>query len=75
MGRLAGFSYRDVVKRLRKLGFKFYRQCKGSHEIWFNPETRQKVTIPRHSGDIQEGTLKCILKVAGIEVEIFLNVK
>ena len=34
MGRLSGFRYRDVAKRLRKLGFIFDRQAAGSHEIW-----------------------------------------
>jgi hypothetical protein len=37
MGRLAGFKYREVVKRLKRLGFQFDRQAAGSHEIWFNP--------------------------------------
>lgn len=37
MGRLAGFRYRDVVARLRKLSFEFRRQAAGSHEIWFSP--------------------------------------
>lgn len=36
MGRLAGFSYREVTKKLGKLGFEFYRAAKGDHEIWFN---------------------------------------
>jgi predicted RNA binding protein YcfA (HicA-like mRNA interferase family) len=39
MGRLAGFSYREVVKRLRALGFVFDRQAAGSHEIWRHEET------------------------------------
>lgn len=37
MGRLAGFSYREIVKRLKELGLEFHRQAAGSHEIWFNP--------------------------------------
>lgn len=32
MGRLAGFSYREVSRKMRKLGFEFYRTAKGSHE-------------------------------------------
>lgn len=35
MGRLSGYRYRDVVKRLRKFGFAFDRQAAGSHEIWY----------------------------------------
>lgn len=36
MGRLAGWRYREIVKRLKELGFEFHRQAAGSHEIWFN---------------------------------------
>jgi predicted RNA binding protein YcfA (HicA-like mRNA interferase family) len=35
MGRLAGFKYRQIVKRLKRLGFVFDRQAAGSHEIWY----------------------------------------
>ena len=58
MGRLSGFSYRKVVKRLVKFGFVFSRQAAGSHEIWYNPETENFTTIPNHPGDMPEGTLR-----------------
>jgi hypothetical protein len=32
MGRLAGFRYREVVRRLKTFGFEFDRQAAGSHE-------------------------------------------
>ena len=41
MGRLAGFRYREVIKRLKALGFAFHRQAAGSHEIWFNLATNR----------------------------------
>ncbi|NNJ84878.1 MAG: type II toxin-antitoxin system HicA family toxin [Gammaproteobacteria bacterium] len=75
MGRLAGFSYRQIVKKLRESGFSFNRQAAGSHEIWYNPETDRYTTIPNHSGDIPEGTLRAILKQAGINPEEFLAQK
>jgi predicted RNA binding protein YcfA (HicA-like mRNA interferase family) len=34
MGRLAGFTYRDITRRLKALGLEFHRQAAGSHEIW-----------------------------------------
>ncbi len=74
MGRLAGFRYKDIVKKLKKLGFKFDRFAKGSHEIWINPSTGKRTTIPNHPGDIPEGTLRAILKQANIEIEEFLNI-
>ncbi len=51
MGRLSGFSYREVVRRLRTFGFQFDRQGPGSHEIWRHSQTGRKVTIPHHTGD------------------------
>jgi predicted RNA binding protein YcfA (HicA-like mRNA interferase family) len=73
MGALAGYKYQEVVRKLRKAGFEFDRYAKGSHEIWWNPITRARTTIPNHPGDIPEGTLRAILKQAGISSEEFLN--
>ena len=73
MGRLAGFRYRDIVRRLRSLGFHFDRQAAGSHEIWFNPKTKRYTTVPNHPGDMPEGTLRAILNQAGIAPDDFLN--
>jgi predicted RNA binding protein YcfA (HicA-like mRNA interferase family) len=75
MGRLAGFRYREVVKRLKALGFEFDRQAAGSHEIWYNPGANRYTTIPNHPGDLPEGTLRAILKQAGIGQEAFLRAK
>lgn len=73
MGQLAGFTYREVVRRLRRLGFSFRRQAAGSHEIWFNDSTNKITTVPHHPGDIPEGTLRAILKQVGISPELFLS--
>ena len=75
MGQLSGFSYREIVNRLRRLGLEFHRQAAGSHEIWFNPALNRYTTIPNHPGDMPEGTLRAILKQAGIEPETFLQAK
>lgn len=66
MGKLAGYSYRDIVKKLKLFGFSFYRQAAGSHEIWYNEKTKRFTTIPNHTGDMPEGTVRAILKQAGI---------
>lgn len=34
--------------------------------------TRRYTTIPNHPGDMPEGTLRAVLKQAGIEPELFL---
>lgn len=72
MGRLSGFKYRDIVKRLKRSGFEFDRQAVGSHEIWFNSKSGRYTTVPNHPGDMPEGTLRAILKEAGITPDEFL---
>lgn len=73
MGRLAGFKYRDVVRKLKNLGWHFDRQAAGSHEIWRHGESGRKVTIPNHPGDMPEGTLRAILREGEIDVDDFLT--
>lgn len=75
MGALAGFRYRDVIRRLRALGLEFHRQAAGSHEIGFSPAQDRYTTMPNHPGDMPEGTLRAILKQAGIEVEALLSAR
>lgn len=75
MGRLSGFKYRQIVKRLKAMGFIFDRQAAGSHEIWYNEQTDRYTTIPNHPGDMPEGTLRAILRQAGIESDDFLKTK
>jgi predicted RNA binding protein YcfA (HicA-like mRNA interferase family) len=72
LGRLAGFSYRQIVRKLKSFGFTFHRQAAGSHEIWYNPKTNRFTTIPNHPGDMPEGTLRAILKQADVSVDDFL---
>jgi predicted RNA binding protein YcfA (HicA-like mRNA interferase family) len=73
MGRLAGFRYRDIVRKLKRLGWGFDRQAAGSHEIWRHAESGKKTTIPNHPGDMPKGTLRAILREGGIDPDEFLN--
>lgn len=75
MGRLAAFRYREIIKRLKMIGFCFDRHAAGSHEIWFNEKTNRYTTIPNHAGDMPEGTLRAILYQAGISPEDFLALR
>jgi predicted RNA binding protein YcfA (HicA-like mRNA interferase family) len=75
MGRLSGFKYQEIIRKLKGFGFTFYRQAAGSHEIWYNESTKRYTTIPNHSGDMPEGTLRAILKQAAIDTEEFLNMQ
>ncbi|MBE3111051.1 MAG: type II toxin-antitoxin system HicA family toxin [Acidobacteria bacterium] len=72
MTKLPSLTANEVIRRLRKAGFIFDRQAKGSHEIWLNPLTRRRTTIPNHPGtSIPKGTLKAILKAADLTVAEF----
>ena len=73
MGRLSGFKYREITKKLKSFGFSFDRQAAGSHEIWYNSDSDKYTTIPNHSGDLPEGTLRAILKQAGISPDDYLK--
>lgn len=75
MGGLAGYRYREIVKILKRFGFEFHRQAAGSHEIWHNPATDRYTTIPNHSGDMPEGTLRAILKQAAVDPQEFIKSK
>lgn len=72
MGRLAGFKYREVARRLRSFGWEFDRPGPGSHEVWRHRATGRKVTLPHHARDMPEGTLRAILSAAEIDVAAFL---
>ncbi|RJO70452.1 MAG: addiction module toxin, HicA family [Myxococcales bacterium] len=72
MGDLAGLTYRDVARKLRKLGFHFDRSAKGSHEIWRHIDGR-RTTVPHHPGDLPEGTLRAVLKAGAIDKSDFLR--
>jgi predicted RNA binding protein YcfA (HicA-like mRNA interferase family) len=71
VGELSGFRYREIIKRLKRFGFTFDRQAAGSHEIWYNPSSGRYTTVPNHPGDMLEGTLRAILKQAGIDQDKF----
>lgn len=75
MGALGGLRYRDVVRRLKAYGFVFDRQAAGSHEIWHNPQTGAYTTVPHHSGDLPEGTVRAIVKQAGLTVRDCLDAR
>jgi len=73
MSRLTPMTYREVVRRLRAAGFVFDRQAKGNYEIWYNPRTRRRTTVPHHPGVLPLGTLRAIIREAGLTVREFLS--
>jgi len=64
------YSYRDMARRLRKLGYKIVREGKGSHVIFSNGQVT--FPLPKHSGsDISMGVEKKILKLIGLTARQF----
>ena len=72
MSRLPRVSGRDVVTALGKIGYNFDRQ-RGSHIVLrhFEPPHRM-LTVPDHT-EIAKGTLRAIIRQAGLTVEEFTD--
>lgn len=71
MRRLPSLSWQQVTKALEQAGFVFDRQ-KGSHMVYYQPETNHTVVVPRHRV-IKAGTLREILREANLTREEFRN--
>jgi len=70
---LRPLSYNEVIRRLKDYGFRFYRQGKGSHELWVRDEDGVVVPVPKKSGDIRKGTIRAIIRQIGVDVEDFMK--
>ena len=56
---------KELEKKLRKAGWKITHG--RAHDQATNPDKPGiKISIPRHAGDIPNGTLKSIIKDAGL---------
>ena len=72
--RLRGLTYREIVKRLKKLGFRFYRQGEGSHELWVRDSDGKVIPVPRHgSREIRRGTIRAIIRELELSVREFME--
>lgn len=57
---------KEVEKIIFADGWYFVKQV-GSHRQYKHPYKKGKVTIPFHTGDLDKGTAKTILKQAGLQ--------
>jgi len=72
--QLRGMKYREVTKRLKKLGFRFYRPGKGSHELWVRDSDGKVIPVPRYkSKEIRKGTVARIIKEISLTVKEFME--
>lgn len=68
MPKLPSLTPEKVIKILEKRGFVLDR-IKGSHHIYYHPDTHKRAVVPLHKKDLPKGTLLEILKQAGISEE------
>lgn len=74
MGKLRELRYDELIKRLQRLGFPFYRHGKGSHELWVRDIDGKVVPVPDHKGKaIRKGTIRAIIQEIGGSVEEFMD--
>jgi len=72
MPKLPVVSGLEMVKALSKLGYEIDHQT-GSHIILRQKEyPHRRLTIPRHK-EIAKGTLRAIIRQAGLTVEEFMD--
>jgi predicted RNA binding protein YcfA (HicA-like mRNA interferase family) len=74
MPELRELSHQEVTRRLRRLGFRFYRHGKGSHELWVRDADGLVLPVPHHRGKkIRKGTVRAIIREAGVSVAEFME--
>jgi predicted RNA binding protein YcfA (HicA-like mRNA interferase family) len=71
MTKLPVISARDCLRALQKAGFAISRQ-RGSHITLKRQDPKARVIVPNHK-EIKPGTLRTILREAGLTVEEFIE--
>ena len=65
-------TYRELTRKLRRLGCRFQRQGRGDHEIWINVDNDETTAIPNWRGrDLKTGTIRKILRDLDIGRDAF----
>jgi predicted RNA binding protein YcfA (HicA-like mRNA interferase family) len=70
MTKLPGVKPREVAAVLLRAGFEYVRQ-RGSHRIYVKGSVG--VTVPWHTKDLRRGTLRQIIRQAGLTSEEFVR--
>jgi len=73
--RLPSLKPREVLRALERAGFYIHHQGGTSHaQLRHATDPSKRVTLPCHQGfDLPRGTLRSILKQAGMTPEEFLQ--
>jgi predicted RNA binding protein YcfA (HicA-like mRNA interferase family) len=70
MSKLPVVSGAQCVRVLERIGFVVYRQ-RGSHITLVRIEPRAQTTVPNHK-ELDRGTLRAIIRQAGLSVDEFV---
>jgi predicted RNA binding protein YcfA (HicA-like mRNA interferase family) len=71
MSKLPVVSGMECVRALTRIGFVVDRQ-RGSHIILVREEPRVTVSVPDHK-ELDRGTLRAIIRQAGLSVDEFVS--
>ncbi len=71
MSKLPRISGRQCVKALDRIGF-YMKRREGSHIILRRDEPFTQVVVPDHN-ELDRGTLRAIIRGAGLSVEEFIK--
>jgi predicted RNA binding protein YcfA (HicA-like mRNA interferase family) len=71
MGKLGNISGKEAVKAFQKAGWLTIGQV-GSHIVMSKPHTRVNLSVPQHR-ELSVGTLRALIRNAGMTVEDFLS--
>lgn len=71
MARLANISGKEAVKAFEKAGWQAIGQV-GSHQVLVKEGVRVNLSIPQHK-ELSVGTLRALIRHAGLTVEEFLG--
>ncbi len=71
MGKLGNISGKEAVKAFAKAGWQTMGQV-GSHLVMSRPDTRANLSIPQHK-ELSTGTLRALIRAAGLSVDEFLE--
>jgi predicted RNA binding protein YcfA (HicA-like mRNA interferase family) len=71
VGKLGNISGKEAVKVFQKDGWQTIGQV-GSHVVMVKPDVRVNLSIPQHK-ELSIGTLRALIRNAGLTVERFLE--
>ncbi|NII81753.1 MULTISPECIES: type II toxin-antitoxin system HicA family toxin [unclassified Pedobacter] len=62
-------KWSELKRKLKKEGFEFLREAKGSHEVWHHPErpNSEMILTSHNSKEVGTGLANKLLKQAGLK--------